>query len=563
MQIQNKNIILLVRNVFILFLFIFLFTNGLKAQLVIKDNYEDYQGKSLVQKYFANSGIYITKVTLLGSTQTAIGSFTNGAATNLGINEGIVLSTGNVSEIPGNATDTISTKLNFPGSFPLKRLLLPGSDLFDETALSIDFISYTDSVKFNFVFASEEFPPFDAHSDRDVFGFFITGDNPLGGRYDSVNIALFPGTNIDIKIDSFAKPAYSQYYIPNNTGSSIKFNGFTKVLTAKCKVVPCQTYNLKLTVGDAKTYLFDSGIFLEASSFSSQHKTITVKGANGPNIMYEKCGISSFIFNRDYVTSIPETVNFNISGTAINVTDYTDSLGNPFPSSVTFPANSKQVELKVKAVDDEATQPNESTETISLKFTEHYSLCDTAQATLYIKNTNSLSVTVKGDTVVCNEKGDQPILTAIVTGGVPPYKFKWFNEEGDTGDTLESGSVELPKYDYKNEKPYYLYHVVVTDSCKAEVISSNKVKVNINCPIKTTNVFTPNGDGINDKFIIKHIGEYPNSQLVVLNRWGKKVYENNNYRNDWDGGNLADGVYFFVIKLSDGTQYQGSVTIIR
>lgn len=108
------------------------------------------------------------------------------------------------------------------------------------------------------------------------------------------------------------------------------------------------------------------------------------------------------------------------------------------------------------------------------------------------------------------------------------------------------------------------------------------------CPVNLfiPNVITPNGDGYNDYFMIKddpsaaangsdksepsdylELGRYyERTELVIFNRWGRTVYQSNNYQNDWDGGNLPDGTYFYVLKCFGHTEdktYQGSVTIFR
>ncbi|MDY0400666.1 MAG: gliding motility-associated C-terminal domain-containing protein, partial [Bacteroidales bacterium] len=88
-----------------------------------------------------------------------------------------------------------------------------------------------------------------------------------------------------------------------------------------------------------------------------------------------------------------------------------------------------------------------------------------------------------------------------------------------------------------------------------------------NCEISIPNVITPNDDGINDVFYITNIEFYPNSEIKIYNRWGKKIYENENYQGDWDGKGLDDGTYYYIFRLNYGygkiDEYHGTITIIK
>lgn len=85
--------------------------------------------------------------------------------------------------------------------------------------------------------------------------------------------------------------------------------------------------------------------------------------------------------------------------------------------------------------------------------------------------------------------------------------------------------------------------------------------------VKPVNVFTPNGDGINDLLRFDLLEIFSGNKLQVYNRWGKLVYESNDYQNDWDGGDLKDGTYFYILDIDDpsGTQdiFKGTITILR
>ncbi len=87
--------------------------------------------------------------------------------------------------------------------------------------------------------------------------------------------------------------------------------------------------------------------------------------------------------------------------------------------------------------------------------------------------------------------------------------------------------------------------------------------------------FSPNGDGVNDLFVIQHIPGSIRIQLDIYDRWGAVVYQNVDYQNDWDGTanqgistsgagrNLPDGTYYYQVRLSDGREFVRFLTLAR
>lgn len=83
--------------------------------------------------------------------------------------------------------------------------------------------------------------------------------------------------------------------------------------------------------------------------------------------------------------------------------------------------------------------------------------------------------------------------------------------------------------------------------------------------VGSPNVFTPNDDGENDVLMFNLLEIFDGSQLQVFNRWGNKVYESNDYQNDWNGDDLPAGTYFYILNINDDRHepQKGTFTIIR
>lgn len=82
------------------------------------------------------------------------------------------------------------------------------------------------------------------------------------------------------------------------------------------------------------------------------------------------------------------------------------------------------------------------------------------------------------------------------------------------------------------------------------------------------NLFTPNGDGNNDTFEIKGLGQFPDNELVIVNRWGNEVFRTNNYQNNWTGEGLNEGTYYYLLKArktgaTEWKVFKGYITLIR
>ena len=226
---------------------------------------------SLVQTLMG-SGVTFSNVSYQG-TGASSGFFTGGAPV-VGFNSGLLLSTGQAAGAQGSAGVTSSTCNGVPGDTDLAALSgIPVSELYDATVLSFDFTPSFNNITFQYVFASEEYNQYVGSLYNDVFAFFLNG----------TNLALLPGTSINVSINTVNDCSNSGYFIDNvgspqgggctvvkpAAGLATAMNGLTTVLTVSAPVTAGVTYHIKLAVSDVGDCRNDSEVFLAANSFVS------------------------------------------------------------------------------------------------------------------------------------------------------------------------------------------------------------------------------------------------------------------------------------------------------
>lgn len=161
-----------------------------------------------------------------------------------------------------------------------------------------------------------------------------------------------------------------------------------------------------------------------------------------------------------------------------------------------------------------------------------------------------VSDSVTGET--CHGKKDGSIDISV-SGGVSPYSFKWSDEA--TSEDLNNISAGE-------------YSLTVTDANGCPLKDSITVGIleEDGC-LDIPSGFTPNGDGKNDTWKIRGIGNFPDISVEIYNRWGSVVFSSKGYSQAWDGTNngseLPSAAYYYLITLGDGTTKTGSVTIVR
>jgi outer membrane protein OmpA-like peptidoglycan-associated protein len=278
-----------------------------------------------IKDNFSGQGVVIGNVKLHGNV-LSMGAFTSSANV-LELQKGLVLSTGSAFSVAG-----LNNKYNQTHAFgdaerdqDLNKFVKP--NLYDVSMIEFDFVPMQNSLQFNYQFGSEEYPEYVGSTYNDVFAFFVSDDSTTR------NIALIPGKNVPVSINTVNHKTNQEFFIDNNVFSSavtkrqaplveerkrrgffssiwqgikkmfssapeedsesgairtdpalvkkakpglyrfLQFDGITKKILAQTYVIPYKKYHFKIIVADVADNIYDSGVFVQDRSFSAKRDT--------------------------------------------------------------------------------------------------------------------------------------------------------------------------------------------------------------------------------------------------------------------------------------------------
>jgi len=563
----------------------------------------------------ANSNIGIGSGIILatGDANVAVGPNNSGSSTvgggNFGVNDPDldILSTFNTNDAAVLEFDFIAT-----GDSVLFRYVF-GSEEYNEYVCG----SVNDAFGF-FLSGPGITGPFSNNS----MNLAIIPDTDIPVTINTVNLGVsgFAGTPSNCAQVSPNWAENTEFYVDNENNanpSSTQLDGLTVVLTARAGGLQCgETYHIKIAIADAGDTAFDSCVFLEAGSFASNDVSLTASIPNAPVNFPEMSLLEGCVDG--FITVFRPNANENDSvlliteGTATSGEDY-----EALPEIVTFPEGALTVEIPITTIFDGI---DEDTETLIITY-DYINSCEeevTISITLNIINYNLPTLNLPDPLNLCG--GETASVSAVPVDGFGPFTYAWSTGQtsasiqvsgGDADSILvdvtdycgsmvaDSFAVVIPSpiifpddirlclgqtesispaggatpyiYIFNADSivventaitPLFVgnYTIDFVDACGLN--GSTLLEVVI-CETEIPNIFSPNGDGVNDIFIIRGTEGFPNSRLEVYNRWGTLVYENDNYQSAWRGDDLAEGTYYYIYLRNDGQKFAGYFQLVR
>ena len=592
-----------------IFSLIFSFISLLVYSQITIDNNAPYDDPTyLINDVLLGGGIIASNHSYQGDS-VQIGYF-DATNTNLGINSGIVMATGDILVLDpfytgfGATISNIVTDpdlLNVANSVPP---LLPSpftnsftvGSINDVAVLEFDFVPTSDSLSFEYVFGSEEYFGFENSQYNDVFGFFLSGpgisgpfSSPAFHPNGSVNLAIVPGSSPELPITissvNSVTPINDQYFIDNTGGldTIASADGYTTVLTAYAAVQCGETYHIRLAIADGTDPGLSSFVWLQAGSFASPlleivddlgldstvleipcNSTITLTANGGVGATYEWYDSSGMFSTNSNVTV--SSGEYWVTATSFGCPVVSDtiivnsqaaptvSLGNDYTIACNAIININPI-VNGGSGDYSYLWSNNSTDStinvgggnFSIKVTDNLTNCF-ALDTIIITEQSQPNTILSGGGSICED--GTTVAIDFVFDGILPWDLEFYNGL----DTIIRNNLTNNNYSYvtNQEGNYQIISVIDNNNCVSNISGSASVILN-QMPEASINI----------KEFILYIGD--TLYLELLNSYSTyqwynqndELISNNPILNVFEQGEY----YVFVIDENGCSDYSNSTVV--
>ena len=357
------------------------------------------------------SGQTVITVTNIDCAQGSVGTFNAGPDSQLGLEKGLLLTSGSAPNVANPATFFTSGFNGTGGDADLDYLsTINGNSSLSQDAcvVEMEVFAATDEITFEYIFGSEEYPEYAGTTFNDIFAFLVSGPGIVGdvNIANQLNIATLPDGTF-IQINSVNDGINWEYYRDNSLSQSVAYDGLTsdslgikKSLTARVTTIPCNTYKLKFAIADRGDSAFDSGVFI--SEIKGGSPQLGVNYQSGINYLVEECTVvpDEISISLNAPVTSPTTYDVVIGGNAELGVDYTLNI----PSQLTFTTGTEVFNFPIQALTDGLI---EGIDTIEIQLVRDFGCGAVVLATLIIEIHDQLEVQIF----------DDQLDTVLVCGG--------------------------------------------------------------------------------------------------------------------------------------------------
>lgn len=417
----------------------------------------------------------------------AVGHFKGGIIFGFQRPEGIIMSSGFVDTQDATNSCTGTNPGNTTGGSDVDLVEISGQSIQDACVITFMFRPASDSVKFNYVFASDEYHEYVDTQWNDVFGFFLHGYG-INGEFenDAINIALVPpNTNKPVSIanvncgnvgDGCNDPPGGgpgcDFLVnnkdPDNAGfKQFTLDAYTVPFTALHEVTSCEWYTIKLAIGDAGGDAdYNSSVLLEKGSFDPGNvsKETTFTHPTVDSVLYESCNNHESVvyFSIGSLRADPYRVKFEVEGTATRGIDYDLFTTHP-GDTIVIDAGKLYDSIRIRTYADSEIEGIEDVQIIFNAVTCGFGTPDTAF--VLISDLPAMPDTSLIFTAICEET--ITLYFGENIQGVSPYTFDWhtLNKDTETVQFTPFGSS------------HYIIPCQIYDTCGQQV--SDTIIVNV------------------------------------------------------------------------------------